>query len=515
MPTLRIGDKDVKVGDEFLKLSPTQQAMTVNEIADSIGANKPQEEKSFVSSLGDFFKSGGRGIVKGAIGLAGLPGDFEAGVKSGLDKILPLPAGAEPHGLIPPPPTSSQIESGVEKIAGKFDEPQTTAGKYAQSVGEFIPSAVIGPGGLATKAATTLAGGIGSESAGEVAEGTGAEPYARFAGGLLGGAGAGLASAESKAAQLSRRLPTIDQLKQGGTAAYEAVKNARLKATPESVDRLVSDTKKSLDDDLIVDVSAPRTFKALDKLQAAGGDIAQLMGIRQKLNEIGPQEGTEYAAASHAKQAIDHYIDTLDPKDVVQGDPKFTQALLQEARADWRSYKKADEVEQAQAVAKHRSMSTGSGANEQNALRQEFRKILDSDKRSRGYSPEAKAQMEKIVNGTWLANKARHIGKYAPSGPVSASTSILAGLGLGPATGAAVGIGGFLAKRLGTYLTKRQIRDLADLVRKESPIGRPIARQNEAEKPNYGAILPAAATRSVAALPRNISEDVNQNSPPL
>ena len=38
MPVLSIGDKQVTVGDEFLKLSPEAQNATVDEIAASIGA---------------------------------------------------------------------------------------------------------------------------------------------------------------------------------------------------------------------------------------------------------------------------------------------------------------------------------------------------------------------------------------------------------------------------------------------------------------------------------------------
>lgn len=456
---------------------------------------KPSE-KNTPSSLADFFKSIPRGVVGGVANTAAAEGAAEMASMTGGDSANM--------------PTAEQGEHFIEaNITGPLHKPEGAAGRIGESVGEALgtPASYLVPGGAISKLAAAAGSGLGSGVGGEIAGESG-----KFIGGLLGGGASGIAGAEQKASQLSRRLPTVEQIKQAGTAAYEAVKQVRLKASSDSIDKLLADARQALDDDLIVDTSAPRTFRAVDKLQSAGGDIAQIMGVRQKLNEIGPQEGTEYVAANHVKKAIDRYIETLDPKDVVSGDPKLTQALLDHARSNWRVYRKVDEIEQAQELAKHRAKSTGTGANEQNALRQEIRKILDSDKKSRGYSPEAKAQMEKIVEGSWLSNLARSAGKYAPSGPVSATTAILTGIGLGPQAGAAVGLGGFLTKHLGTYLTKRQIRELADIIRKESPIGRPIAKETERQQPRYGAVLPAAGIRSMA-LPLNVSDTADQSLP--
>ena len=73
---------------------------------------------------------------------------------------------------------------------------------------------------------------------------------------------------------------------------------------------------------------------------------------------------------------------------------------------------------------------SGTGANTQNAMRQRIREILDSDK-SRGFSPEARQQMEDIVTGTWMTNAARFAGKFAPSGPVSGSLRPVRGMAIG------------------------------------------------------------------------------------
>src|SRR5690606_8530489 len=75
----------------------------------------------------------------------------------------------------------------VEGYTGKFYEPQTTAGKYARTVGEFAPMALNPTVGVATRVASTVGGGLASEAAGQATEGTAAEPWARLAGGVVGG----------------------------------------------------------------------------------------------------------------------------------------------------------------------------------------------------------------------------------------------------------------------------------------------------------------------------------------
>ena len=457
-----------------------------------------------VSTAGDIAKSAGQGIIKGAENWAGafpsLVGAAAKGINTALETYAPGFAkamGISPEGDKQQADLAAQIQQLRDKQLPDY-HPKTTAGKYAESIGEFAPTAVVGPGGIPTKIATTIGGGAGAEGAAEM---FGDNAWSRFFGGLLGGGLTGLTAAEAKSLRLSGRLPSIDAIKDSGTQAYKAVANARLKATQPAIDQFVSDSRTALDDRLIVQQNAPRTFRALEKLEKAGGDIGQIMGIRQTLGEIAPREGTEYSAARDVISRIDDFVENLSPRNVIQGDPKFTQAMLDHARASWRSYKKLDEIEQAGEHALERAQTTGTGANYINTVRQEIRKILHSDSRSRGYSDAAKKQMEKIALGTWATNSARWAGKYAPSGPVSAIPTIAAYALKGKLAAATVVIGATLAKYLGKYLTNRQLRELTELIRGESPTGRPIAAQNAAQQHNIGAVFPSAAARSAIANP--------------
>jgi hypothetical protein len=182
----------------------------------------------------DVLKSGGVGVAKGAIGLAGLGGDVRQLWSAGTSKVGEL-LGASPETVetvkgaaqkigqnipvlnaIASGPTSDDIKKKVEGYTGEFYKPQTKAGEYAQTVGEFAPGIIGGPAGLGRRALTqVLAPGLASESAGQLTKGSAAEPYARIAGAIAGGV------APSALARLATPLPA----NQARTAAVDALRH--------------------------------------------------------------------------------------------------------------------------------------------------------------------------------------------------------------------------------------------------------------------------------------------------
>lgn len=162
------------------------------------------------------------GAVKGAIGLAGLPGDVQE-MSGGLMDRAMLGVGhtiMDWTGLGPQAgtperedfdrlfrgigsggglPTSKDVRRGVEKAIGPLYEPKTVPGQYAQTVGEFAPGALVGPGGVARRAAETIIPAVASETAGQATKGTAAEPFARLAGGVAGNLGVATAAARADA----------------------------------------------------------------------------------------------------------------------------------------------------------------------------------------------------------------------------------------------------------------------------------------------------------------------------
>lgn len=150
------------------------------EFEGKIGMSQP-------STLMDVAKEGAKGIARGVADLAGLPGTIgdvlKTGFNKGMDYILPGP-NMEDTVLAKPSPVSGTAMRGYASAAtgGATDaNPQTTAGKYAGTVGEFLPGAAafggLSAGNLLRFGAVP---GVASEAAGQATEGTALEPYARL-----------------------------------------------------------------------------------------------------------------------------------------------------------------------------------------------------------------------------------------------------------------------------------------------------------------------------------------------
>lgn len=145
------------------------------------------------STAADVAKSFGSGVASGLVGLAGLPGDLAEYGARGLDRASRFVGGLVGADVQPRPdraPTygSADIGKAVKNVTGDFYEPQTTAGEYARTVGEFAPGIIGGPGSVGLRAVTQVAiPGLASEAAGQLSKGTAVEPYARVAGAVAGG----------------------------------------------------------------------------------------------------------------------------------------------------------------------------------------------------------------------------------------------------------------------------------------------------------------------------------------
>jgi hypothetical protein len=154
-------------------------------------AGEPQT-KDNGSMVGDLIRSGASGLANGALDLVGLPGTIQNAFDSSFSKVTDDVASLWGGKGVPAPPPSILSGEGLRGLASKASDgatdykPQTTPGKYAQTVGEFVPGAMIGSGNMLTNIVKYGAiPGIASEAAGQVTEGTKFEPYARVGAALL------------------------------------------------------------------------------------------------------------------------------------------------------------------------------------------------------------------------------------------------------------------------------------------------------------------------------------------
>jgi hypothetical protein len=487
MPTFNITSPDgTKYTVQGPEGSTEQQAL---EKVKAQHASTPQEEQR--SGIGDFFKSIPGGLVQGFSNAASAGGKAAAAEMGQYDLQESIPG---------PKETSKILQ---HEVTGELPQPQGRAGKFGASVGETLgnPASYVGPGSLALKIGAGAGSALASEGAGQLTEGTMLETPARVVGGIVGGTGTSIASAERNLSKLAAQLPTRESIKDAATAGYEMLKKSDVRISQAGTQALLADVKQALHADHFRDYLAPTTYRAIDELGATGtATIGDLDGVRKLLGRVPVTNPTDRAAANKAISAIDDFLVNVPDHFVMSGNPANDAAILKHAQGNWALHKQLEQLEDASVKGQHRAGVSGSGANRVNTARQEVRKILDSDKKSRGMSDAVKEKMEEIVMGTWLTNQARQIGKFAPSGPVSATTSILGGMhdmGLG----IGIAVGGFLSKHLGEYLTDRQISELEALMRSESPIGKSVAKAIAPAQAEQRMVPAAGLARSVLTSP--------------
>ena len=295
-PMLPSPDTDTRSTQELLQQTGAAPGPVITrEMAER--AVNPQASQPTGGSVMDLARSGASGLARGATELAALP----ATIGDGLGALY------EGAGLIPEGSRAIEpsIGSAIRGAASEFTsgateyQPQTTGGEYAQTVGEFV-------GGGAGGRAGVLAG-LASEGAGQLTEGTAAEPYARVAGGILGGL-AGTPrnvpfAGDDEAARMARTLqqggvrnitagqarqsqplmrmegrlqPTATQLDDFTSATMRQIGSNKPIATPENL-RAVEQTIVSQMDDAIKGVSiAPNARQAQAATQIAADYVERV-----------------------------------------------------------------------------------------------------------------------------------------------------------------------------------------------------------------------------------------------
>jgi hypothetical protein len=371
------------------------------------------------------------------------------------------------------------VKSIDEAAARQF--PKTSA---AGTVVGAVTGAAALPAANATMGARALLGGAtgaGMAGVSELADtkDPGKALQAAGIGGVVGGVAAPVAeklisgpvNAIGRAVAKKPVIPTTDELKASSQAAYKASESAGLILKPQGVQGLASDLQQTL----AAEGYHPRLGNqsklqvVIDELGNLGSGNVTLKGldvIRKMANaaktDIDP---STRRLGAMAVEKVDDFLTNLNPSDILTGDKQQGVKALQEARSLWSSYRKADMVDEALQVAQQRAASTGSGGNVDNAIRQEFRKILQNRKKSAAFTDKEKAELAKIVTGAKGQNTLRLLGKLSPAGD---------GLRLMLNTGAAVGSGGATvpisilgagAKALADRATPQNVERLSKIIR--------------------------------------------------
>jgi hypothetical protein len=182
-----------------LPSDPVEGRTRVGDLPQAPGVNvRPQ------SAIEDVAKSFPTGVIEGLTGLAGMPGTIQQMMGGEAGQMLPG------FGFVSP--SGEQMNQMIRQGLGRdYYQPETVAGEYSRTFGEFLPGA-LAPGSALARGASVAVPAFTSETAGQIARGmsggqrdTTAEGLARLGGGLLGGVGVGGLGAVRGGADISLR----------------------------------------------------------------------------------------------------------------------------------------------------------------------------------------------------------------------------------------------------------------------------------------------------------------------
>lgn len=308
----------------------------------------------------DMLKSAGAGLVKGTAGLVGLPDTIAGLGAAGIDKATRSIGGwlgVEPQGAPSFPsgfklPTTEGVTRGIENnLTGPLHEPQTKFGEYARTAAEFVPGAMLAPGGMAGNAIRYGAlPGLASEAAGQATKGSAFEQPARIGAALLTGSAGALASRPSTAERSLRgQMPagvTEQMVNDAHALMTDAAGRGVTLSWPEALSHVaqrpvLSDTMRHLE------ASGPTQGRMADffaqrpqQIETAGrGALDNIAPANNAPSMIGPTAGqaaTEVldrvrgAINTATRPSYDAARQSLVPQTVhaaMRDDPLFVQAL--------------------------------------------------------------------------------------------------------------------------------------------------------------------------------------------
>ena len=289
--------------------------------------------------------------------------------------------------------------------------------------------------------------------------------------------------------------PSAAEIKTSGSKGYQSPEVTNLELNPQPIAVL----SQKIESDLLTKGHRPGNSKGVfDEVQALTPQqgvqsvrIADLESARRALGEYAGEVNAVGKPTSQAKAAktaqnhIDDYLDAINPRDVIAGDPVAGIARLKQARADYAAGSKAEEIDFRLSKAERQAAKSGSGSNIENARRQKMDQVPE-----RGLTAQEKALRDQIVLGTPARNTLRKVGKLGVDGGLSLMLHSAAGIGSGGMT-IPVTVAGTIARKIGEALTARQIRQLNEMIRARSPLSQSMPPlQASTPSPLLGAAVP-------------------------
>lgn len=357
--------------------------------------------------------------------------------------------------------------------------PETTAGQYARTIGEFAPAAAAGPGSVVRRAAQTVVPAVASETAGQATAGTDWETAARIAGALAGGVGE---NAVGRGAP-KIPLPSADDLRDAARANYKQVQDMGVTIRPAPVANLSTKIESDLTDKGLTERNVPETYGVIRTLQnpptgsvmrAQDFENARQELVQARANVANPREAV---AANHAITALDDYLSNIPHGDVLSGDARAASQLYDTARQNWAAASRLDMVNGKIDLGELNAATANAGANIDNATRQAVKQLIRPNNKGTtlaersGFNQDEIDQMNTVARGTPVGNFVRYAGKLGPNGAVSSFLHGDLALKTGGAT-IPLSVAAKIAQWIGDRSTLNGANKLADTVAARSPLAR-------------------------------------------
>lgn len=413
-------------------------------------------------SLEGSAKALGTGVAEGVIGLPGGFGDvaqINSNLLSGGAKYLGAPewvqnaAGMTGKALMGPlgmMPTTGQITKSVESVTGPMYKPQNTGEEYLQTMGQFAPAALAGPGGVGRKAAMAVVPAVASETAGQLTEGEAAEPYARMAGALVGGvAAAGRGGNAAK--EMRKSAPDLKTVTKQTNAAYERMRNAGIQFDENAYKSFAGKVRYKLhqmgwrprDGDPI-----SGDLREIENRVGLPNDWAEMENLRQFVGNL-PQGASnkDFARAALIKSELDNFINNGKVISTKGVDPATIAGLTKFARELGRKNIIGKKI------SKMQDKSEWYLGGEESGLRNQVASF--GKKQGKSLTPAEEAAFKKVVRREGVLNALNSTGSRLGQIVMGA-----AGFAGGGPLGLATTMGTHLAARKGSeVITKKALRD--------------------------------------------------------
>lgn len=527
MATLNIGGKKVKVGDEFLRMTPEQQNVAVEEIAASLGGAEtvaPQQEQPAQAIDPDGMAAPPEGLRPGTREYA----DWAAQQARAGNKLPQVsdPAFTQTQSSVLDPfvqgvtfgfgdEMRGAVQGGLAALQGgdfgsvydqTVDESRNALsherevnpiGSFAAEVAGAIPTGMAAGGqlvGRGTTLGTRALTGLGVGAGQGAAYGAGAADENKAAGALTGAAvggavgaaapfiGNAIAQRGQNAAQnratnaAIKGAPSADELKAAASSMFQQVDNSGVSLDPNDfavqIQRMANKATSSLIDREL-DAPVWRVYQIMaDRVGAAsnagrGLTLGELHNFRQIAQDVAVNAGKGRTArfANQIVDDLDDLIGNLKPHQLIGGTGADKGNMLLRGISTWSRARKVGLIESA--IYKAQNQASGL----ENGLRVQFRQLIQNPKTRRLFSQAELDAIQGVVRGSAISNISKLLGKFG-FGTGNASNMLGGTIGfgagsmspLGPLGGVLMAGGGTLARKASEALTGKAANRAAQVV---------------------------------------------------